>query len=773
MLLATLAAGIAFWRCLPEPLFDDPASTILLDRHGELLGARIAQDGQWRFPYQAQVPEKFKTALIHFEDKRFYSHPGVDPLALARAVRLNIGEGRVVSGASTLSMQVIRLARHNPERSYLEKLKEMILALRLELRHDKDEVLALYAANAPFGGNVVGLQAAAWRYFGRDAAQLSWAESATLAVLPNSPALIHPGRNRARLKQKRDALLHRLNDEGLISALDLELALLEPLPAKPLPLPRLAPHLMQTLAGSGQYRYASTLDKSLQGAAQQIVRLHSDRLGLAGIHNAAALIIDNRSFEVRAYVGNSRYSAQPERGYAVDIVHRPRSTGSILKPLLFAAMIEQGEILPNTLVPDIPTQYAGFMPENYDRSYRGAVPAREALARSLNVPAVRMLRRYGLERFYDFLNHMGMSTLHRRPEDYGLTLILGGAEGTLWDLGGMYANLAVLAQAPGDARQLNYRALKVLQSDVDTTERRAEISPAGAWLTLQALLEVSRPGAEGFWRNFSSSRKVAWKTGTSYGLRDAWAIGSDRRYTVAVWVGNADGEGRPGLSGLSGAAPILFDLFNRLETSNWFERPAQGMKKIRVCADDGFLSDGRCESIEQWVPEQSHFARISPNHVDVHLDKTQSWRVHGDCESVHAMVHKSWFILPPAQAYYYRRGHANYRALPPLRRDCRQRAGAMPERSPIALIYPPPATRLYIPIDLNAKRGRTVFDAAHNDANALLYWHLDEHYLGSTRGFHQMALDIGAGRHRITLVDEAGNRLTRVFEVLDKGSATN
>lgn len=769
-LLMLFAAALAFWWSLPNPLFRAPHASILLTRDGELLGARIASDEQWRFPPLQQVPEKFRAAVINYEDRRFAWHPGVDPLALARAMLLNLKQGQVVSGASTLSMQVIRLARTNPARTYLEKFVEMFLAVRLEAGYSKDEILALYANHAPFGGNVVGLEAASWRYFGRAPDKLSWAENATLAVLPNSPALIHPGRNRASLRAKRDGLLRALYVAGHLTQLDLDLALREPLPEQPLALPTHAPHLLETLrfeAADNQHRFHTTLDRRTQLAAQEIVAQHMQTLTLQGIHNAAALVIDNQSFEVLAYIGNARWSVANERGYAVDILRRARSTGSILKPLLFASMLQAGEILPTTLVADVPTQYSGYIPENMDKLYRGAVPAQVALAHSLNVPAVRMLKEHGVNRFYDFLQHLGMSSLRRRPEEYGLTLILGGAEGTLWDVAGMYANLAQVAMQPVVATPY-YRRLALLRDAETRTPQRSELGAASAWLTLNALLEVTRPGEEGHWRNFASTQKIAWKTGTSFGQRDAWAVGVTPRYTVGVWVGNASGEGRANLSGAASAAPILFQLFNRLDASEWFAEPREQMREVEVCRDDGYLSNGACATQKQWAPADAHFERVSPYHFRVHLDSSGTWRVHARCESVGRMRHADWFVLPPGQEFYYRRQRADYRLLPAYRPDCRAQVNADEGRGPIDFLYPNLGTRLYIPIDLAARRGRTVFEAVHRESGATLHWHLDDEFLGSTQTFHQQALDITAGTHVITVVDQHGNRLARRFEVLGK-----
>jgi len=626
----------------------------------------------------------------------------------------------------------------------------------------------LYASHAPFGGNVVGLQAAAWRYFGLGPEVLSWAEACTLAVLPNSPALIHPGRNRAALLDKRNRLLQRLAERAVIAKLDYELALREPLPSQPLALPSDAPHLLATLQAQapGQHRFQTTLDRALQRTASAVLQEHARTLAARSVHNAAGLIIDNRSFEVLAYVGNAAWSVDSPHGLAVDIVRRPRSTGSILKPLLYAAMLEAGEILPSTLIPDVPTQYAGYMPENFDRLYRGMVPADVALAQSLNVPAVRMLQQHGVHRFYGFLEQAGLTTLVRPPDDYGLTLILGGAEATLWEITNQYANLAHITRQIHPGQNLTYQQARVLPEISADTHRPTEIGPAAAWFTLRALLEVARPGDEAHWKSFATSRQIAWKTGTSWGLRDAWSIGNTSQYTVGVWAGNADGEGQPGLTGATAAAPLMFALFDRLPVSEWFVEPTLLMKEVEVCVNDGYLANGACESQRQRVPSSSHFDRLSPYNQRVHLSANGRQRVDSSCEPIHQMRHENWFVLPPSAEFYYRRQHSHYKTLPGYRSDC---AGAQSSAQTVMdFIYPNSGTRLYIPIDLGTQRGRTVFEAVHRVSSASLRWHLDDQYLGETQTYHQQALDISTGPHVITIVDEQGNRLSRRFEVLGK-----
>ena len=765
--LASLVLIIWFWRALPDPLFDDPVAIVLEDRAGQLLSARIAQDEQWRFPMRDSVAANFTTALIEFEDGRFYSHPGVDMLAMARAMRQNIAERRVVSGASTLSMQVIRLSRKGKSRTIWEKLIESILALRLELRFTKAEILALYAAHAPFGGNIVGLDAAAWRYYGRAPEQLSWSEVATLAVLPNNPALVHPGRNRDLLRAKRDRLLQRLHENGQIDGVTMDLAMAETLPAAPSPLPDVAPHLLNRVQAelsnhAGAQRVRTTLDDAFQRRAQEIVNRHQDHLEANGTHNAAALIIENRTGNVLAYIGNVDASDDAGHGRAVDVVMAPRSTGSILKPFLYAAMLDDAQLLPRTLVADIPTRFGGFAPVNFDQGFEGSLPADEALARSLNVPAVRLLRQYGVDRFHALLQQMGMKTLTQPPSHYGLSLILGGSEGTLWDLAGMYAGMArVLLE--NEAAQTPIRFKSDSQESM-TNAGDHRLSAASIWLTFEALSNVKRPEAEGLWEYFSSSRKIAWKTGTSFGFRDAWAIGVTPNYTVAVWVGNADGEGRPGLTGVTAAAPILFELFDILNVEDvWFAQPVHDMELIEVCTRSGHRAGRYCTKKDaQWITKPGLRTSVCPYHRHVSLNATQQWRVHGDCASPMEMVHASWFVLPPAMEWFYKIKQGSYRPLPPFRSDCRSNNQV---EEAMAFIYPTDEMTIYVPTELDGTAGSAILEIAHRKPETRIHWHLDGNFLSTTRHFHQLQIHPQPGPHKLVAIDESGARIEQSFVV--------
>ena len=795
VLVGGILAFVAFWICVPVVQFDDPLSTVLLDRDGELLGATIAADGQWRFGVAESVPPRFVTALTRFEDRRFFSHPGVDPLAIGRAIRQNLRPHGVRSGGSTLTMQVVRLSRKGQPRTVREKLIEAVLALRLERSLSKRQILSLYAAYAPFGGNTVGLDAAAWRYFGHDPQHLSWAEAAMLAVLPNSPALVHPGRNRERLLHKRNRLLDSLREAGTLDAMTCALAKQEPLPPAPQPVPMLAPHLVtraQATPGIDPGRWKtgdrspwvrSTIEKDLQVRTTEVLARHQRALAENGVHNAAALVLDVRSGETLAYAGNvgaleSTEGERTDHGQQVDIIPARRSTGSVLKPLLFAAMLESGEILPGQLVPDVPTHLGSFHPENFDRAYAGAVPAEQALARSLNVPAVRMLRSYGVDRFASVLRGLGVSTLSRPADEYGLALILGGAEGSLWDITGVYAGMARTVNEsgrPGGAP--SFRAQTVFPTARGRTppQGRPPVDPpihaAAAYLTLKAMFEVERPGDELAWRTFGS-RRIAWKTGTSYGFRDAWAVGVTPRYAVGVWAGNADGEGRPGLTGYSAAAPILFELFDLLPGNEEFTPPEADLYEVAVCAQSGMRKGPYCpRSRSHRVPQAGLGSPPCSYCRLLHTDARGAWQVHGDCEPVAAIRNAPWFVLPPVMETYYRRRHADYRPPPPFRADCRNVLGA--ERgNALSCVYPRENAQVYVPLEMTGTLGRVVFEAAHRDPQSPVFWHLDDEYYGQTRDIHQMALAPQPGRHVLTLVDADGEIVRRAFVVLGTSTRT-
>ena len=783
-----------FYFSLPNQVFDSPTSFVIEDKNGVLLSASIAPDGQWRFPKNNAVPKKFIDCITTFEDKRFYYHPGVDPMAMGRAVWQNINGKKVVSGGSTLTMQVIRLSRRK-NRSIYQKIIESILALRLEFGYSKKSIMSLYAANAPFGSNVVGLDAASWRYYGRSADKLSWGEMAALAVLPNAPSLIHPGKNRNTLLKKRNALIHELISAEIIDVSTGELAMLEPLPGAPLPLPQLAPHLLDRFKKEHQYpgdentstRLITTVDADLQQQVTQILNRHHSGFKGNGINNAAAMVMEVETGNVLSYVGNIYDPSDPELESHVDVLAAPRSPGSTLKPLLFAALQQDGKILPRQLVADIPTQVGGYTPQNFDMDYDGAVPANRAISRSLNIPAVKMLQQYKYQRMYNLLQQYGFTTLKKPADNYGLSLILGGCEVTPWELAGVYASLArcYVKQEKNKGKvdeldwhmpsyQMKNEKLKIKKTSTGNSGNSPTpntklqtpnfLDYTALWHTFNAMQEVMRPGEEGLWNMFNSAQRIAWKTGTSFGFRDGWAIGLTPKYCIVVWVGNTDGEGRPELTGINTAAPVMFDIFRLLPAGKWFQPPAYDFAYLPVCHQSGFRASVDCDDVDtMMVSKHGANAPTCPYHKVIHLDATATYRATDACVSPADMVHKSWFVLPPAMEYYYRAKNPSYKSLPPYMAGCSEQS----LRS-MDIIYPSPNARIYVPKEVDGQKGNTVFRAAHTNNAARLFWHLDNEYFGTSAGFHQMAFNPTPGWHTLTIVDDAGEKLQRRFQILQK-----
>lgn len=759
--------GWKFYFLLPNKLFDSPYSFVIESSDGQLLGARIAADGQWRFPAMDSIPDKFKICLINYEDRYFKYHPGINPIAMFDAFKTNRKAGRIVRGGSTISQQVIRLARKNPQRTYAEKIIEMLWAIRLEMKYSKDEILNLYATHAPFGGNVVGLQMAAYRYFGLDAHQLSWAQAATLAVLPNAPGLIFPGKNQDELRKKRDSLLKKLNESGEIDAMELQLSLRESLPEKPHVLPELAQHVLNRLIyrtkGS---KVKTTIVKELQERTHQIVARYHSQFSQNEIHNMAVLIIEVDTRNVLAYIGNTPTDKKHNKD--VDNIRAPRSTGSILKPFLFAEMLDEGELLYGALVPDIPTQISGFSPQNNSMSYDGAVPAWKALSRSLNIPSVLMLQQYGVNKFYRKLKDYGFSTLNNQPMHYGLSLILGGAETTLWDLCRAYAGYVgthnYFHDQEHEYRSNEFCDLNLFSEkrvDFGKTTKKPNVIGAGAvHQTFEAMREVNRPEHNESWQYFSSAQPIAWKTGTSYGNRDAWAIGCSKKYVVGIWVGNSTGEGRPELTGVNYAGAVLFDVFAILDAVPWFKRPEMDMQIAETCAKSGFLAGPNCPMTTSWVTKRGLESSVCPYHQLIQVDQSGEFRVHSNCESVEKIQSKVWFTLPPVMEWYYKRKNADYKVIPSFRADCGQQ-----NEQAIAFIYPKNNALIYRARGLDGKLQPIVCKVAHRNPEAELFWYLNDHFVGTTQRFHEFPLHAPEGKQRVTVVDQQGNDASCVISV--------
>lgn len=741
--------------CIPVPKFDDPYSTVLLAKDGTLLGAHIADDGQWRFPATNSYSEKYTACVLEYEDQQYFRHFGFNPVAFFQALVENNRAGRVVRGGSTITMQVVRLARKNKPRTYGEKILEVILAMRMELHYSKKSIMNLYAAHAPFGGNVVGIDAAAWRYFHTTPDRLTWSEAATLAVLPNAPAMIHPGKSRERLLDKRDALLLRMTQTTVhsprrwhlprLSHDDYELAMMERLPEKPYDMPMHAYHYMMDQAKTSKgEQIQSDLDYSIQLSVMDIMSRHHQNNAMNQIENAAVYVVDYLAQEVVAYVGNN---PRAKEAAMVDMVKAQRSTGSIMKPFLFAAMLDEGTLLPTQLLPDIPMNLSGFTPKNYSGQYWGAVPANEALQHSLNAPFVYLLKHYGHQKFHSLLKRLNLSGIVFDSDHYGLSIIVGGAEASLYDLVNAYAAMG--------------RKLAAAVNESFNEEVPDDIVPFSAdaiAITFDVMKGLTRPVSQTGWSGFSSSKQVAWKTGTSFGFKDAWAIGLTDRYVIGVWVGNADGEGRPGLTGVGSAAPILFDVAGILKDSYTYPFSTPSAIEVEVCATSGYPPSDLCANTKMvMMPDVEIKTGVCPFHKKVFLDSTRQYQVLPDCYPVDQKRFETYFVLPPVQEMFYKRHSSMYRPLPAMYPSC---ATAHPDDM-MAFVYPKSDAHVTIPIGIRGDRQQVVFEIAHRNPKKTIYWTLNNVYIGKTWLNHQMPIDVEKGNYELRCVDEDGVELYR------------
>jgi len=753
--------------CLPAKLFEVPTSTVVNSREGHLLGARIAEDEQWRFPEMDSIPYRFEQSILLFEDEYFYQHPGFNPVSTAKAFWHNLTTDKR-RGGSTITQQVMRLAHKNNKRTYWEKFIETFQATRLETKYSKEKILKLYASHAPFGSNVVGLPAASWRYFGIPPEDLSWGQTAALAVLPNAPSLIFPGKNESALKAKRDNLLKKLFTKKIIDQTTYELAIAEPLPDKPLKLPDLAPHFTEKIRKKQpKVIFTSSLNYHLQRKINQIVNAHYQVFKTNQIHNMAVLVLDVDSRKVLAYVGNT--DSGIENNSFVDIISKPRSTGSVLKPFLYAAMLDAGDILPKTLVRDVPTNIDGYTPKNYQKNYSGVVPANMALTKSLNVPFVGMLKEYGLDRFTRLIDKTNQKHIDKPAEYYGLPMIVGGAESSLWDVTKAYAGMASILNNYQNSSSEYFsnefvNPVYAANSEVDIGKihHSAPVYGAGAvYQTLLALRDLNRPIGDANWEVFDSAQPIAWKTGTSYGFKDAWAVGTTPDYVIGVWVGNADGEGRPGLVGIEAAAPVFFDVLTALPKSNWFSRPFDDMMQADICKQSGQLAGVYCDDVsEQWIPRKGQKTKTCQYHHRVFLNQTEQYQVNSSCYPLAEIVVKNWFSLPPVEEYYYKQQHPNYKTLPPYRSDCLQDGQQL-----MAFIYPKPNESVILPKDFDEEVNDVIFKLAHRGNTSKIYWYLNETYLGQTDEFHEISVKPSPGDYILTVIDQEGNEIRERIQV--------
>lgn len=751
---ALVALGIAAAWAVPLParLATAPSSEVRW-ADGTTAHVFLSADEKWRLPVALDaVDPDYVAALLAIEDARFRWHVGVDPVAVARAVGQNLAAGEVRSGASTLTMQLARMLEPRP-RTLRSKLVEALRAVQLELRYSKDELLALYLTYVPYGRNVEGVRAAAWWYFGHDAGDLSPAEIATLLAVPQDPNHRFPSpANRARLTAARDDLAGRLWGDGGALPADQPLAEVRatPAPARIAAVPRHLPHAapwMRARAGGEAVR--STLDAGVQSLVARTLAAAHDGLEAQGIHNGAVVVIEHATGEVRALAAMD--FEDHAHGGQIPAFDIPRSPGSALKPVLYADTIGRGLVLPETLVTDVPVAYRGYAPKNYDDRFTGLVRLEDALSRSLNVPFVNLLSRSGVEPFLALLRAGGAAHLDPRPGHYGLSAVVGGIELTPLELGGMYAALA------GDGRWRPPR----WRADGPVTPARAWLGEEAAWLTRRALRLRDRPDFPARATLAALPSRIHWKTGTSFGNRDAWAIGSGARHTVVVWLGNVDQRPSMHLVGADAAGPLLFDLLEGLRDGLAAEEPApDGVRAIGVCPLSGALPGAACPEARP-VPAPSRVPTDRCRlHVAVDVATDSGLALTPGCRDRHPHETRTFVAFPPEVQRWLGGDLRGLAVLPPLSPDCEA-----PTAAAAPVVRSPEAGQVAVLVPGVSPDEQEIPFEAETAAVGDLAWFVDGRFLARARSGERVWWTPEPGAHRVVVMDGAGRTSVVDLEV--------
>ena len=762
--LLVVALGIlALAYAVPLPARLRATDSVICESQDQMIfHVFLSSDSKWRIPVAtSEVDPGYLQALIRLEDKRFRYHPGFDPVAIGRALAKNLWRRRVVSGASTLTMQLGRILEPRP-RSLRAKLIQTFRALQLELRLSKDDILAAYLRFLPFGQNIEGVEAAALTYFGHRSHALSTAEIATLLAVPQDPRRRFPSPLHApRLKAARDQIAGRLltlralpTGSASPAAVLAEIRATDA-PSTLRPLPREAMHLAQWLRSQapGQLRIRTTLDRAVQRQCESLVRSAQQEAARRGIYNAAVVVVDNQSAELRAAVGNFDFWDSTHNGQVVGFTAR-RSPGSTLKPLLYALSIDQGVALPDFLLPDVPVDYSGYAPRNFEKDYRGLVRLDEALWRSLNLPFVHLLGRYGVERFLGTLADLGVHELSRQPGHYGLSAIIGGLELTPLELAGIYATLA---------HDGLYQPLRFLHDQKAVTDTRI-YGPGAAYLTRQALRHKDRPDCPSRQRLSGVEPAIAWKTGTSFGYRDAWAVGLGARYTAVVWVGNFDGTASAGLVGSEAAGPLLFDLLDALgdaKESGAESAPAE-LQPVEVCAYSGHPAGPACPQRRTTLAAvRSVPTTRCPYHVQAEVDVHSGLLVGMDCRSRYQTEQRSFLVWPASVRRYLGQQSTPAPALPAYAPFC-----LPPGRTANPLITSPASGQTVLLIPGVPRQAQRVPLSAESSTGGPLSWFADGELIGSCGSDERLYWTPAVGTHELAVTDDSGRASHRSLKVL-------
>jgi penicillin-binding protein 1C len=749
-----LTAVILIDFCFPYK-FSIPYSTQILDQEGNIIHAFLSKDDKWRLHIdEKELTPLLKKTLIHKEDKYFYYHFGINPLAILRAVASNFSSGKRVSGASTITMQVVRLIQPN-KRTYTNKIVEAWRAIQLELHYSKSEILQLYLNLVPYGGNIQGIKAASLLYFGKKPQLLSLGEITLLTIIPNRPSSLRPGRQNISLKSARDQWLSKFENANLFTSELIDNAKHEPVTMRRRAAPTQAPHLALRL----KREYPNTpvlhtsLHANLQHQIEEQVSHYIKPLRGLNIHNAAVLVINNETMQVEAYVGSADFNNRFDGGQ-VDGIRAVRSPGSTLKPILYGIGFDLGVITPKKTLYDVPTNFSGYQPENFDQRFNGRVTTSFALANSLNIPAVKILKDVGTTLFIGKLSKSDFKTIKKQKKDLGLSMILGGCGVTLEELTRLFSCFA----HEGALTSIRYLAEK---KKVQLGEQL--ISKEAAYMVTDILSQVTRPDLPTNFENTYRLPKIAWKTGTSYGKRDAWSIGYNKKYTIGVWVGNFSGEGVPELSGANIATPLLFSVFNSLDynsSKGWYNIP-ENLSLRKVCAESGNPPADFCT---HQITDQ-YIVGISSNKICSHMkwvftDLEGKIAYCSYCMPEKDFEKRAYPNHPPELIAYQELNHLPYLRLPKHNPLCER---VFYEGEPL-IVSPNSESEYYIRQD--EPQQLQLSSQVANDVEEV-HWYINDVTIGKTSPHEALFFSPPLGRVKISCSDDKG-RSTSIWITVKK-----
>lgn len=719
-------------------------STIITGKNNEVLHAYLTSDHKWRMKTELQeISPLLRTAIVQKEDRYFYTHPGINPLAVARAAVRNVFRLKRTSGASTITMQVAR-ALEPKRRTYFNKMIEMFRALQLEWKYSKDEILQMYLNLVPYGGNIEGVKSASILYFRKNPDHLSLAEITALSIIPNRPSSLLLGKNNDLIVKERNRWLQKFAEDRVFTHKEIQDALAEPLTASRGAVPKYIPHLSYKLKKQGSDIISTNIEFNTQLKIEKLVADYVRTLAIKNIRNAAVIVVENQTQKVISYIGSSNFDDTTDGGQ-VNGAAAIRQPGSTLKPLLYGMCIDEGLMTPKSVINDVAVSYEGYAPENYDKQFNGYVTMEYSLEHSLNIPAVKSLRVLGKDKLVHKLAACGFSQVRKDQSKLGLSMVLGGCGATLEELTGLYSAFA---------REGIYSPLRFTSSPdrQPATSSHRVMSNAATFMINETLSKVNRPDFPLNWQSTERMPKIAWKTGTSYGRRDAWSIGYNKKYTVGVWVGNFSGKGVFELSGATVATPLLFKIFNSIDYDSdeeWFKQPADCDIR-QVCSETGLLPTDRCEHIatDYFIPLISS-VKACDNMEEVWMsadDKISYCRLCAPSTG----YKKHWYKkVSPEMQQYFEEHRVAYEKIPPHNPDCEK---LFKEGTPI-ITFPKNGTEYLI-----SKKNPEPLQLSCNVSNDVsrVFWYINDQFFKTAASGSRQFFVPEEGPVKISCTDDKG-----------------